>query len=270
MSESPPSNAALEYEERKPFYRRRVARQVVLVVLAVLLWYFTPSARDLTVASWHRRCASYIAPPGQVIYDDDPTTHLQLLKDPAYTSSAITLRKDLPYALRENQDWQGLASASGGYRPAPVAFLGKRTSPGGNHRLVAVQFGALQSEGRFQLMNFMPYLETTGITGLRNYPATGGGSTRVSLYRFPTDTLRILDGIADPSDPSRFTIEVQINGTTHTIDGQLHDNDAVTLAPRNATTTLVDNVHLWSPTGVPFPAGIVPPAPATTQPATSQ
>ena len=105
MSASPPNVAPLEYEQRKPFYRRRVPRQVFLLVVGALLlsliWHYTPSLKELSIASWHRRCAAYSAAAGQVIYDDDPATYQKL---PAGVNSSRALRQDRPYALLENPD----------------------------------------------------------------------------------------------------------------------------------------------------------------------
>jgi hypothetical protein len=254
MSTWNPAAAPLEYEEHRPFYRRRVPRQAFgLIVLAILLalgWYFVPSLKDLSVASWHRQCASYRAPPGQVIYDDDPATYAGRLTGTNYVGNA--LRQDRPYAVRDNPEWQGLNQTRHGSRVMPVAFLGARTSPGGNRRLVAVQFGTIYPDLTWNRFSFSAYVETTNVTGLRTTSVGVGAAPgpRLELFRQPGDNLQVLDGMPAPNDPSRFTIDIQINGTTHTIDGQLQDNDAVTLAPRaSAHVTYMGGVF-WNPTGV--------------------
>jgi hypothetical protein len=250
MSASDPAVAPLEYEERQPLYRRRGPRQAFgLIISAILLpfgWYYVPSLKDLTVASWHRQCASYRAPPGQVIYDDDPATYAQLLGSANYVGNV--LRQDRPYAMRDNPEWQGLSKARYGSRVAPVAYVGSRTSPGGNRRLVGVQFGTL-SDPTWNRFMFIPYVETTNATGLRTTSLGAANGPQLELFRHSGDDLRVLDGQSDPNDPSRFTIDVQINGTTHTIDGQLHDNDTVTLMPRASTYVKYMGSVYWNPTG---------------------
>ena len=253
MATSNPA-APLEYEERVPFYRRRVPRRAFSLVVGALVlslaWYYTPSLKELSVASWHRRCASYKAPAAQVVYDDDPATYRQLLTGANYVG--IALRQDRPYAVRDNPEWQGYSTAQHGRGVAPVAYLGSRTSPGGNRRLVAVQFGTVYPDPKWNRIFFIPYVETTNVTGLRTTSVGAATGTRLELMRQPGDNLRLFDGRPDPNDPSRFTIDIQVNGTTYTMDGQLRDNDTVTLTPRASSHVKYMGGVFWNPTGVPM------------------
>jgi hypothetical protein len=171
--------------------------------------------------------------------------------------------------VRDNPAWQGLARAQYGARVAPIAFLHARTSPGGNRRLVAVAFGTVSPDPQWRRFVFIPCVATTSFTGLGNSGAGPPTRAQLELFRQPTDNLRVLDGQPDANDPSRFTIDLQINGMTYTIDGQLHDNDTVTLTPRGAPYVKYMNMVYWNPTGVKlFDWLSRAPGAATVQPAT--
>src|SRR3712207_5116755 len=90
------------------------------------------------------------------------------------------------------------------------------------------------------------------------------------MCRNAGDWTMIVDGAADPADPSHFTMDYSLNNVPNTIDGRLDDDDAVTLSPRAGVIADAGARHvLWSPTGAPLPNWVQGRAPlldAATQP----
>ena len=118
------------------------------------------------------------------------------------------------------------------------AFLGGRTSAGGNTRLIVVSThnGFADEEG---VHRWVP------LTHLVGTPATSNPASRITFQSFPplhvrltmTDRLRLFAGQPDPNDPSHFTIGYELNDVPGTIDGWLQDDDRLKFEYRDGPAT---------------------------------
>jgi hypothetical protein len=72
----------------------------------------------------------------------------------------------------------------------------------------------------------------------------------------PRHLMRFFMGQPDPNDSSRFTITYEINGERGILDGQLHDDQTVTLRPRQGRIVRSDQLgrsREWDPHAEPAP-----------------
>ena len=127
-----------------------------------------------------------------------------------------------------------LPCGSGGWTtPEPVkgvAFLGRRTTPAGEPRLVCVGLTANGYD-----VGLAAYLWSPGTAGqparLLDSRAHRADDDLYLRRDLPADRIRLDAGRADPSDPARFTIGGTDNGRPFTIVGRLTEDDRVTLRP---------------------------------------
>lgn len=120
--------------------------------------------------------------------------------------------------------------------PRGVLFMHERISPGGNRRLVVIRYLANASGTRpesFLGYNFDPRVF---IPGNLSVPAiavprdiTPGG---LSSDASPLPPLKIFAGQPDANDASRFTIRFLADGAERVVDGELDDQDRITLTLR--------------------------------------
>jgi len=209
-------------------HRRKVRNSAfVAVSLAVALvvglggpWWWK-AARD---AYWRSRCMSYVAPPDQVVYSDDPDEATRLLSTGAYEQVAFlaTLRnpkapiaaglRPLPYG----KVWNGYETGG--------AFLHARTSAGGLRRLVIVGFELWEAPAGDRILK---------LNASSGSPRTwGGDAAHANVLRFrlaPCERLRLFAGQSDPHDPSHFTIAYEWCGCPGVIDGWLKDGQPLDL-----------------------------------------
>lgn len=259
----------LRYEPTPPWHRRRAVSRLVVPVVVVLLgatalWFGPPLWQRVKVVTLQRRCLDYVPPAApRVVYVDEPRAAAALLGTRGYAASFSRGS----HAVYDNPAWRAF-NGSG----QPVAFMGRRTSPGGNERLVVVQFSTLGGIGPDpgNRIFFAPYVE--GIATLRRRHFVAGVATLpgLEMYRNPGDWTALVEGRGDPADPSHFTIDYSLNNTPGTIDGWLNDDDTVTLSPRTGLTADAGARYVvWSPAGAPMPdwlAGRAVPRDASTQP----
>ncbi|MDB5304471.1 MAG: hypothetical protein JWM97_2020 [Phycisphaerales bacterium] len=169
-----------------------------------------------------------------VVYTNDPLEKAALLaKGGGYTDQ-------IPYGSRTRAlihspvAWQ---RCEGVLQFGGIAFLHRLKSPGGNVRLVAIELSP-----SYSVNGNAPKADTLGFNARVSEPATLVHDKRliflrpnynlIDAYIEPGDRFRLLAGQPDPSDASRFTISYTFNGAPGAIDGQLRDDDTVTLKPR--------------------------------------
>jgi hypothetical protein len=68
--------------------------------------------------------------------------------------------------------------------------------------------------------------------------------TSIASFKFPMSEMELVAGgftmyagQPDPHDGTRFTIDYDLNGQRHTLDGHLSDRDVLTIEERVASTT---------------------------------
>lgn len=111
----------------------------------------------------------------------------------------------------------------------PIAFMHERHSPSHHRRLVVVQiFG-----DRYALLFmraaafdpgaiFAPPKRLRGVVGVVQAPS--GPTPRQAQVAMD---FKVFAGQPDPKDESRFTIDYEIDGKRHFIDGRLQDDDSI-------------------------------------------
>ena len=259
----------LAYEPTPAWRRRRGFRRFVLPVLLVLAaaaasWLLPTLWRNAQHVTLQRRCLNYRPPPSpRVVFVDEPTMAAPLLKQPNYFPDFSGGGR----AVYHNPLWRAYAG-----RAAPAVFMHRRTSPGGNDRLVVVQLATLSGGGDvYNRIFFVPHVD--GIATLKGRPSLAARAAPLrglEMYRNAGDWTAVVEGVPDPADPSHFTIDYALNNVPDTIDGWLNDDDTVTLAPRTGVTADPGSQYiLWSPAGAPLPnwvAGRAPFRDAATRP----
>src|SRR5262249_5146899 len=104
-----------------------------------------------------------------------------------------------------------------------IAFLhGRRSSADGAERSVTVAVNVGYPEVCLRSRGF------TAQSIHRHYPYSTEGP-RLRVFYDAGDTIRVFDGLADPNDPSKFTIDVELNHRRMTLDGQLLDGKTLSL-----------------------------------------
>ena len=232
MSEPAPQ---LEYAPAPPALAgarvRRWGQMLALSALLIVAVITAPKiARYVTLLQYQRQCLRYAAPPTQVVLETDPAEAKKLLADPRYADDARSTKAWLVPA-----EWTAYHAAMGsGFQTSGTVFLHERTTPQGVRCLIGVD------------VNLIPLAPTHAAslgsriirpgTAFRN-PRSGRTVTRGdgSQIRFhPTaDRLTIYAGQPDPADPSHFTIDYDLNGVRHTVDGWLEDDEWVKMELRN-------------------------------------
>jgi hypothetical protein len=263
MSEAPEQ---LTYGRVSTWSRRRMVRWFLALGAALLAgWsvarYGHVGVQHLRARELQRRCLNYAPTPGRVIYDNDPDGDGRAATA-ALSHPQSTGRRDLAYYRNPPYDaYQQPDNGNGRMGLLLVPFVGRRASPAGNERLVAVTLGDVGdgSEAFLQFV-FSPQVETPATLFKPAAPVgpTGAFSlNRLELFATPGDRLRILEGRPDPADSSHFTIDYVHNGVTGTIDGWLNDDDTVTFGPRAGEFVEQSSVFLrWSPARGGLPPGM--------------
>ena len=216
--------ATLEYAAPPPLHRRRIFRYalwltVAVGVIAAVAWRWGPPyARQLRYLYWQSRCMAFEAPADHVAYEEDPTRAAALLAGPGY-QPANPIDRQVPAGTQPPV----------GFVPPPMlkllkgwvcmAFVGERTSAGGQKRLVVLGYQVqLQSNGdrTFDLYG-------SGKTLATPRPGTQleGSGVGVNFHLRAGDVLRVFWGQRHPREGDRFTIGYSLNGQSGVIDGKL-------------------------------------------------
>jgi len=220
----------------------------------------------------------------EVVLDENPQTAAKLLAD---GSKYRTARSDVTYIAA--RPWQSpallkSAPAAAHLADAGMVFLHGLKDPSGAERLVGVFVDAVQrtisgeqgdSRRRFILqterrlvafviepdgkqhkaLNFQLGRETwlSTINWTRGNPDWEHGQVEYNVK----DLFRIYAAKLDPSDPSKFTIDYDVDDHHGTIDGRLVAADRVELTPREGAIVNKDvqgRSLVWDPHVAPIPA----------------
>jgi hypothetical protein len=225
-----PSPAGAHGSPRAPWLRasrvRRISRWILLLLLAgagVALWRAGPHlfSRGFFLY-WRHRCLTDVVSPGTIDYDNDPADRTRLLSTGRYLKlrEAVSLKSSDP-----SNKTMGLGDGNG------TNFLHGRTSPGGNQRLVDVEVAG--SGGSLSLRSGSRPASFWGDEYDRFRSSQMAGVT-LWMHADAGDRVIVWAGQPDPADPSRFTIDVSINGQRSVISGQLQDDGSVILSADGA------------------------------------
>jgi hypothetical protein len=252
---SPP--IPLNYAPAPPRWRRPVWR-FALVAMVFAIGFFgwrwgAYSWHQVQLLYWQHRCMTFTAPPDMVVYEEEPTAAAVLLNRPDYFSSALRRQSgnngptspsnaaaftplcwNRLQVLNTGPKTGGSANSPGG----ATIFLHERISPAGHHRLVYVNFFTLT-------IMFTPnFVESFDCESKALIPAT---FTTLLIPTSESDGLsegigdpnksplvRVYAGQPDPNNPAHFTVRYQMWGQEDVLDGNLKDDDSITLTPRNS------------------------------------
>jgi hypothetical protein len=261
----------LSYGRASTWSRRRTVRWAVALAIALVAgWsvarYGRVVVRHVRARQMQVRCLNYVPKPGRAIYDNDPDGDGRA--SPAVLSHPhSTGRGDLAFYRNPTFDaYQRPDNGRGQMGLLLVPFLGRRTSPAGNQRLVTVTLGDVSNGDGADAMPFVQFIFSPQVETLATLfepPAPVGPTgafalNRLELFSTPGDRLRILEGRPDPADASHFTIDYVHNGVPGTIDGWLNDDDTVTFGPRAGEFVEQSSIFLrWSPARGALPPGVI-------------
>ena len=236
----------LDYSPPPPLRRRRwvVRLAVVLAVLIALvvagLWYGPSVKRRWDALAEQRPFLNYTIPAGTVI-QDQPADATQ----DSVLAAWMKRRPSTPTEMRwhaYSYNVMGTMAQGNG-----LMFLHERTSPGGNRRIVAVNYsGSVFPQGTncnvvVRVANpgtfadpkpkDIPVPEDRPGRGrlYRTWSSLGWPRGAGELFIIPFGTPATLyAGRVDPRDDSAFLFDYVYDGQPGTIVGRLHDDDSVT------------------------------------------
>jgi hypothetical protein len=207
---------------------------------------------------------AYVPPAGLVVYEERPDEAAKLL---AANPSLYRIINNAQVPYIAPRPWQPpvqlkeqpVSPPDGGHYVAPVAFAGPLRNPSGKTRLVIVTMTADQK----MTLSLQPDQQRLYFCGTQRALfaqafADDGGRFRATSLRLddPKDTrsrvvwtkgtdwnqgevsfsprglFRIYAGRVDPTDPSHFTIDYELDDQRGTIDGRMREDDQVELRPR--------------------------------------
>jgi len=242
------------YARELPWYRRRRPRRWLLTCLLAALGV---AAGRLVPVGWgyaravycQQRCLTYAAPPDQVVYEDDPVEAAGLLAIGRDYLPCPMLGDTPAAAVHVPPPWAGSPAWHGPPHARAVLYLHERRSPGGNRRLVAIQFlgkWAGTDDGRYKPVWTVNPVVTVP-SAARPFSSTPQPAPAPANSRFRDPMagivwvarpflerrVRFFAGQSDPADPSHFTVGFEADGRKGTIDGWLRDDDKVQLRVRD-------------------------------------
>ena len=228
-----PTKAQLDYSRLPPpWYRRtRVRRLLLIAVLAILLflgWRCGPSIwAKAQFSYWQARCMSYRAPADQIVYEDAINAPALVWEDSRPVGGSPSVESTFPQVMaRAVRCWDKFCLLRG-HGPGPqqgILFLHGRKDPTGQRWLVEVQIDSRS----WNALNLTCIAESR-----EGYDTTLGGSWFVGAKFIggeqPVEKLRIYAGQPDPSDPSRFSIPVELGDRKGKLDGRVNRDGAIDL-----------------------------------------
>jgi len=236
--EALPVSAPLEYAPARHVRRRvrrilRITLGVILVALiASIVYWRAPLWAHAQLHFYQRQCANFTQSPDVVIASSrDKGIGLSAAPIPdswtAYQAMAPALPPGVLRALARNPNRLSLA------------FLHRLKSPSGHERIVAVfcEPTYLTSASVTQALQFV-VIEPASFWSLSSRPVLHAGGWRGG---YPTRRkIDMFAGQPDPADPSKFTIAYTVEGQPGVVEGQLNDDNTVTLELRNGSAMVMD------------------------------
>ncbi len=217
---------------------RYVLLMVVMGGLPLLMQPVMKLAAHFKSLGSQRGVMSHVAPPEQVVYEEDPEKAAALL-----ASGQGYVRRGIAACLRpaawERFGWHHIHAC-------PV-FLHARRTPGGEERVVTIDISEpARSNAATEPIILLQLNAVVPGSLLRPADAPLLGAQTFSVFLGPADRARVYAGQPDAADPTHFTFDVEVNGQRTTIDGHLADGGTVTLKPRAG---LEDVPSTWEPPG---------------------
>jgi hypothetical protein len=219
------SKPQLDYAQKPPLHQRRSWRTgIALVVISSLIfsaYFILPTAwRRARMMYWQNRCLHYQA----------ASTVCVLKCDPDKIPNSWTIG-DM------NSPWSRFADSISANVAATqfddTVFVHEMVRPDGAHRLVHI----FPRNRMTTLYRETPFF----LTGEAYEPGSWGNDPRyisrtTRLFLLPNNPFpvqfKIYSGQFDPANPSHLTIDYEVQGARHTIDGWLDNNDNLLLAKR--------------------------------------
>jgi len=254
--------------------------------------------QETQLLATQKQCMTHTIPAGTVAYTEDRALAATLAgQRKQYQTVPLTGRTlegwVAPAALSEPPFWttmRGLKAIRLGYEtanPYPMIFLHERTTPGGEKRVVVVQWVAGQLFRPSAMMDEGDHVETSRLLAARMHSLASRGvpahvidhvQVRVRLPApdsipvrpLPARTvqngrfspLTVFAGEPDPADGSHFTIPYTIGAHGSVIDGWVTGNELI-LKPRAGESAVVGGQQTWILRAMPTPP------PASTRAATA-
>lgn len=238
METTLPTSPQLDYAPPIPWRRKlRSRRWALRALIAVVLLGLVAAAPSLwrraQLVYWQRQCMSYTPAPEQLAFERDPARPQHIIEEfPSvkYDLAGTSLEPGTYFTLPAWERFYELAG--GGLRSNGTLFVHRRTSPRGNTRLVAVDLVRAYASG--ELITAARVFSLGGLyRPPRELTAATIAPNAVPLNRPDAKIVRVFVGTPDPSDPSHFTIDYELDGQRHTLDGWLRDDDTVVIESRD-------------------------------------
>jgi hypothetical protein len=229
---------------RPPLIRRIPARSAILWIVAFAVTAASARyGRSLLLAAdrmyLQQVCASYSAPPSQVVYEEDPRRSGALREsDTGVHGLPLLHAEDGAAAVRSCSTWERYAKLRGlfvdeRFRDGATLFLHRLRAPSGQQRIVYLgyHYDSLHA-GRYAVIH--PYGWDGEPPASRTQQTSAVSDRTIDLFEryFPTHThardFRFYAGQPDPKDRSHFTVEYEWAGRRGWIHGWLRDDATVT------------------------------------------
>jgi hypothetical protein len=216
----------LTYGPRVPWHRRRAWRRfrlwgrIIILVLLVSAWCVERGPKMF----WYYRCLTYIAPPDQIVYDDDPpgAASLRAGGRPWWMSG---FARPGPEALGHL-----------GPGPLPTLLLHGRECPNGSDKLarITVLRHHDRPNGYYLELMHQTYAWPSPVPMAR-FPAL---PSACGLFVPVGKRLRLFAGQPDDEDTTRFTIGYELGGVPGMLEGRLLDDGTVQIRVRDGPAAI--------------------------------
>jgi len=235
---APPANSPLEYAPAR--HARRRVRRIMRIVFGVtlialigsMIYWRAPLWAHAQLHIQQRKCTSYTQSPDVVIASvKRGQSSIAAPIPPCWTAYEATMAPIFPVRPPGANRFPALG----------LGFLHELTSPGGHQRIVAIhcQPWYLASGSVLQSLHSAT-IEPASFWSFSSRPVLHNGS-RSGGYPV-TEAIEMYAGQPDPSDKSKFTIRYTIEGKPGVVEGQLNDDDTVTLQLRKGSAMIMGRV----------------------------
>jgi len=238
-----PNSQVLSYGAVRP--RRRALAATVIIGLVIITGICAhrwggQAWRRAEILYWQSRCLKYDGNPRHVVCEervDLPTTVESRFLIDRTDRRGTRLVEPSPKCFLNFMalnNWITIGGVRTASTEAVVVFCHRRKSPAGHERLVVVTRRVMRFQKWEDDIDFGECFGFHIITaGTLSSPPTDhieiGGPLHAKygpILSYSKCT-RFFEGIADPSDESRFTIGYEMDGVPGVIDGQLRDEKSI-------------------------------------------